>query len=232
MPFIPNLGETPDTEDWSESQVQTFIVCTYLILTAYFTVLLLAASNFFQFIFAQAKSSSGHGNQNICNHPLLVFYILVALCLVADLIYSIFIISMETCYAPFLSYIPPTLKFLIGVEQIWMIIEFIFHLNFSIKIAGIDDQDMTMRLTQKNQQKHVERIIRIGRCCITLLIIIVIFAITSLCFTKLGGSEEEFEADYPPFRIVFSVAFVTLIIGLLVTVLLLRYFMNLKNRIL
>ena len=47
MPLLPYLGETVDTEDWSDSQVQTFVACSYLIITTYLAVLVLALTNFF-----------------------------------------------------------------------------------------------------------------------------------------------------------------------------------------
>ena len=132
--FVPSLGKTPDTKDWSQSETNSFIACTYLILLAYFAVLVLALTNFFQFIIKKAKSQSNQKSQ-VYNHPLMVFYILVVSCLCTDMLYSIFIVRMETNYSPYLTYMPPTWKVMIGIDQIWMIIEFIFHLKFSIKIA-------------------------------------------------------------------------------------------------
>ena len=59
MALIPSLGDTVETKDWSTKQVNTFVTCTYLIIFAYLTVLVLAITNFFQFIIAKAKSQSG-----------------------------------------------------------------------------------------------------------------------------------------------------------------------------
>ena len=56
--FVPSLGKTPDTKDWSQTETNSFIACTYLILFAYFAVLVLALTNFFQFIIKKAKSQS------------------------------------------------------------------------------------------------------------------------------------------------------------------------------
>ena len=235
--LIPSLGETEDTEDWSPIQVKSFIACSYLILCAYLTVLILAMTNFFQFIITKAKSQSGHTPSQVYNHPLMVFYILVALCMITDMLFSVFIVEMELSYSPFLTYMPPTWKVLIGLDQIWMIIEFIFHLKFSIKVAqGVSptgkNRYNSLRLNEKTHQKQTENIIRTGRCIITLVIIVIVITMTGLCISNLGGSEDEFEAELRGFGIIFIMAFSMLFVGLLVTVILLRKSMRDKDIIL
>ena len=236
--LIPSLGETPDTEDWSTVQINSFIACTYLILGAYLAVLILAVANFFQFIITKAKSQSGHTPSQVYNHPLMVFYILVALCILFDMLYSFYIVSIETQYSPFLPLMPPTLKVLIGIDQIWMVIEFIFHLKFSIKVAqGVSPRGKSSRynalsLSEKNHQKQAERTIRIGRCIITLLILAIVATIIGLCVSKLGESEADFEADETGYSYFFIIAFSMLFVGLLTTVLLLKKSMRDKDHVL
>ena len=69
------------------------------------------------------------------NHPLLVFYILILLSMSTDILYSIFAVELATRYSPFLSYLPMTWKALIGVDQLWMMVEFIVHIKLSLEIA-------------------------------------------------------------------------------------------------
>ena len=52
MPWVPELGETGDTESWSDSQTKSYIFVTYLMVLAFLSVLALAAVNFWQFILA------------------------------------------------------------------------------------------------------------------------------------------------------------------------------------
>lgn len=65
---------------------------------------------------------------------MLVFYVLVVLCLCTDVFYSVLIVQLSADYAPFLTYMPPTWKVMIGVDQIWMIIEFTLRLKLSIEV--------------------------------------------------------------------------------------------------
>ena len=236
--LIPSLGETSDTEDWSTVQMDSFIACTYLILGAYLAVLILAVANFFQFIITKAKSQSGHTFSQILNHPLMVFYILVVLCMLFDMLYSFYIVSIETQYSPFLTLMPPTWKVLIGMDQIWMVIEFIFHLKFSIKVAQGASPAVkgsrynALSLNEKNHQKQAERTIRIGRCIITLLIFSIVSTMIGLCASKLGESEADFEADETGYSYFFIIAFSMLFVGLLATVVLLKKSMRDKDLVL
>jgi len=70
------------------------------------------------------------------NHPLMVFYILVFFCMTTDILYSLLAVKMVESYSPFLSYMPMTWKALIGIDQIWMMTEFIYHIKHSMEMAS------------------------------------------------------------------------------------------------
>ena len=105
-------------------------------IAAYLGVFFFAVVNFCQFVLASTQTVNAIGNKEyVWNHPLLVFYTLVFLSSITDVLYSIFAVGITQRYAPFLAYLPLTWKALIGLDQLWMMIEFIVHLRFSLVIA-------------------------------------------------------------------------------------------------
>ena len=86
MSLLPCLGETTDTMDWSDTQLWTFVVCTYLICSLYLLEIGIALVNFMRFVVKADKCEA--------SDPLLVFYILIILALLADTWYTLALVSL------------------------------------------------------------------------------------------------------------------------------------------
>ena len=124
MPLLPYLGETTETKDWTDAQIMSFAICTYLVVALYLAAIGIAVHNFVKFVLRGGKCS--------LTRPLLVFYILVFLALIVDIVYSFMIVQVYVHWMPFVLYMGPTFKLLSGVEQIWMMIELTLHINVEI----------------------------------------------------------------------------------------------------
>ena len=109
MSLLPCLGETSDTEDWNDTQLWTFVVCTYLICSLYLLEIGIASANFMRFVVKADKCEA--------SDPLLLFYILVILCLLSDTWYTIFLVSLYDHWMPLTLFAPPTFKVLSGLAQ-------------------------------------------------------------------------------------------------------------------
>ena len=136
MPLLPWLGNTIDTSQWSQSEITTFAVISYLVLAVYIASFALLVANLSQYIVERRrKALSQDGSNRHCEvkQPLLVFYLLAAFSLFTDMYFTVFIALMEAHYAPFLRYLPPTWKVLLGIEQVWLLFEFCYQLRDSMK---------------------------------------------------------------------------------------------------
>lgn len=54
--LLPSLGETEDTKVWSDQQLITFAIYSYVVIAAYLACLALAMTNLFQFIFRTTQA--------------------------------------------------------------------------------------------------------------------------------------------------------------------------------
>ena len=69
----------------------------------------------------------------MCKSPLLVFYLLVFCCITMDIVYSLFLVEFEVNELVPIEVLPGAFKIALGIEQIWMMIELILHVNCTIK---------------------------------------------------------------------------------------------------
>jgi len=124
MSMLPYLGETVDTGDWTDAEIVSYTLLTYLIVCLFLASIGIAVHNFIKFVVRGGK----------CRvlHPLFGFYILIILTMVSDIIYSFLLVRLYQDEMPFILYMPPTFKFLSGIEQIWMMIELTLHLKMEI----------------------------------------------------------------------------------------------------
>lgn len=139
MAWIPYLQATEDTSGWSHGQLVTFVISTYLILAGYLATLALALTNFSQFIMLRKERCQ-------CGHPLLVFYILVVSCMLTDIAYCLLAVKVQDDWPYYLLYMPAALKVLIGIDQIWMMVEMICHLTLGLKMARLHEQSSAVDL--------------------------------------------------------------------------------------
>ena len=139
MSFLPALGNTPDTQDWTDGKISAYSLCTFIVLLMFLLTFALAFSNFYKFVLAKTEFYPVDENSSCdktCNikHPLMLFYILVFSCITFDIISCIMAVKIKTDYYPFLKFMPPTLKALIGIDQIWVMVEFIFQFKLIIEL--------------------------------------------------------------------------------------------------
>ena len=115
MALLPYLGETDDTKNWSELQLNTFAASTYLIIAMLIALLALALTNLFRHIVKRGR---------LLMHPLLRFYVFMLLCLMSSGIFVVYLIAIDMLILfPLIVTLPPTFKMLLGIEQVWMMLE-------------------------------------------------------------------------------------------------------------
>ena len=105
----------------------------------------LAVLNLLQFV--RSESSSWFG----CNfrHPMALFYVWILFDLAANVIWEIYQVKQTLEIHALIVYMPATFKVLIGVEQIWLMIELVFQINKASRILshqsqqGVSDESLT-----------------------------------------------------------------------------------------
>lgn len=107
-------------------------------------VLGIAVHNFVKFVIREDKCQVAH--------PLFVFYILIFLTLISDVIYSLLIVPIYVSYMPFVLYMGPTFKLLSGLEQIWMMIELSMHLTAEIESHSHGNVQRAREAQEKTQK--------------------------------------------------------------------------------
>ena len=92
--------------------------------------MILAFLNLLQFV--KSESSSWLG----CNfrHPMTLFYVWILFDLAANVIWEICQVKQTLEVTALIVYMPATFKVLIGVEQIWLMIELVFQINKASRI--------------------------------------------------------------------------------------------------
>ena len=121
MSPLPYLGIAPDTIDWTSAQKHAWIWCAYLIITSLILTAVITILNLLQFI-CEGKCNRWYYT---IKHPLIVFYILTIALLIYDIFGVLFFLEVPIVgnWMIFFMDMPPILKALIGVEQIWMMVE-------------------------------------------------------------------------------------------------------------
>ena len=80
MQLLPDLGLTDDTKDWSDAQIWSFAICTYLIISMFIGATYFAVINIVRFVrFSDA-----------CPHPLLFFYFWIILDMLSNIVWLVF----------------------------------------------------------------------------------------------------------------------------------------------
>ena len=84
MPLLPYLGETTETKDWTDAQIMSFAICTYLVAGAFIVGLVLACHNLMLFVISDNQTKT-------CKvlHPMLIFYVWIILDFLINIIWLI-----------------------------------------------------------------------------------------------------------------------------------------------
>ena len=95
----------------------------------------LAVSNLSRFLLSEKRHS---GNKCQYYHPMLSFYVWIVLDFLANIIWLILSVTISAhFYNPMMKLIdnlPATFKVLIGIEQIWLMIELIMQISMATRI--------------------------------------------------------------------------------------------------
>ena len=165
MQLLPDLGLTNDTKDWSDAQIWSFAICTYLIIALYIITTAIAMHNFVVFVIRGRKCHIAE--------PLFGFYVLAMLTLVADSVYSLFIVKTYVYNMVLLLLLPPTFKFLSGVEQVQLMVELIFGLKIEVQL-----RQTPIRYELALKRDKIEKSVKLARL---IVLIFVCLAIISAC---------------------------------------------------
>ena len=139
----------------------SFAISTYLVVVLSLTAIGIAVHNFVRFV---AK-----GGKCTVTRPLFIFYILILLALISNILYTVYIVKIYSIPMPFLESAGPTFQLLSGIEQIWMMIELTIHINVEI--------NSHRRINLHSERVALESVgscIRTGRIIILLFILFVI----------------------------------------------------------
>ena len=85
MPLLPYLGGIGDTEDWTDAQIWSFAISTYLIIGAFMGGLVLACRNLMLFVGSDTKTQK-------CKcllHPMFSFYAWIIFDFLSNIIWLI-----------------------------------------------------------------------------------------------------------------------------------------------
>ena len=99
---------------------------------------------------------------------------------------------------------------MIGVDQIWMVLEFTLRLRLTIRISkgGVKP---------KEEWRKVEKMIRFFRLLVTLLITAFALAMVILLATKVGAGLDAYDDDFVTFEILWSTTFSVLFLGQIIS---------------
>lgn len=135
----------------TDSQFVTITVLQYLAALLSITTVAFLIKNFWTIMIRQKR-------HNVM--PVLAFYITSLPLAILRTYFAIWYVPViaKAQITPFL--LPLTLKFLLGIDQTWIIIELYLRINYSIKIVS----------SAESTHQPPERYIKNGRCFIGLLI--------------------------------------------------------------
>ena len=117
MAYIPYLDEIADEKEWESWQYITVVISSYLTILTCVVEIIIAANNLMNFMCPK------HSSRKLFCHPMLGLYIWMILDLIANILWYIFQARMHQFPIPLIQYSPATLKIIIGIEQIWLLIE-------------------------------------------------------------------------------------------------------------
>jgi len=169
MSFIPYLGQTDDTKKWTDSEIRSFAIWTYLLIALFLIATGIALHNFVKLV--------ARGDECGLTSPLFVFYILTLLALISNIVYGILIVRNFDTWMPFVDQSVPTFRILSGVEQIWMMIELTLQVNVEIDSYRTKNNFNTERINFERISLWIKR----GRIVILLFILIFIVGMTIVC---------------------------------------------------
>ena len=174
--------------------------------------------NFVKFVVIQEKCK--------VVHPQFGFYILIILTLISDIIYSIMLVRTYIDWMPFVLFMPPTFKFLSGIEQIWMMIELSLHLRVELKMHG--NRNIHTEREMADQMSTLFKWCRIALLIIMVSALIAMTTVSTIIFKTTIEKEEQDLVDRA--SVIFAFLFVVEFVGISTLVgVLTHYLVKKKN---
>ena len=138
------------------------VVSIYLTIALFLIQLIFSCYNIQAFLIRQKKYKTT---------PLLIFYVLVILLTVAELLYTFFMLKL-VMHDNIFVFILPVIKIEIGLAQCWILFELSLQIQKSIK------QDIMIRENQLVSNDRTEITIKFGRIFLSLFISATLIFIT------------------------------------------------------
>ena len=113
--------------DLSDSQLIVISVLQGVTAICAVTTLVFLIRNFMKIIVGSKKKDT---------LPLLAFYFLSFYIIIIRIYYAIWYLQIEANFQITPSLMPLTLKFLLGLDQTWIIVELCLRINYSISIVS------------------------------------------------------------------------------------------------
>lgn len=123
MPLLPSLGETKDTQEWGTAESITYATITYAVAMAFAAGIIIAVINFTRFVKGERGSP--------IRHPMFLFYLWAVLDFAANVTWLVLAITANGDRLVFVTFLPATFKALLGLEQIWLMVELIEQINIA-----------------------------------------------------------------------------------------------------
>lgn len=204
MPEIPYLRETPLTQTWTDTEAIVFTATSYTMVGLYATLLVFAGINSKQFFISNSKLMR--------SSPLLVFYLLILCCLLADMIYSVLIVAIEVNSDPMVMLLPATFKVALGFEQLWIMIELSMRVNCVICAMKAGHNSV--------EEETTDDVLSGCILCMRRIVMALIFAflLTVLVWSLIAADSaalDEFVFSISPY--VYGAIFAFLCVSLLIT---------------
>lgn len=100
--------------------------------------LVLAVMNWAKFVLTE-KQMNGK-----CKflHPMVSFYSWIVLDFISNIIWLVFAVEAGEFVMPMVVFLPATFKIIIGVEQIWLMIELVVQINRATRILSSSETEM------------------------------------------------------------------------------------------
>jgi len=216
MPLLPYLGNTDDTENWSSLQIYSFAICTYLILFIFMIAIFISLDNLGKFM----KSSEARP------HPLFFFYIWIFLDLGSNAVWLLYNVKVADNDSDLMLvlFLPATFRAMLGIEQIWLMIELIVRMNLSKSMLENPESSISEYI---NRQR---RCVTIGRVAVNVINIIFVISICAVCLSIRSKDSDLSKKKIQALSVCFDSLFAVLFCALTIVVLVLIRKLRVNNR--
>lgn len=174
-------------------------------------------------------------------HPMFIFYLWIILDFVFNIVWLIYVVKassfQESNQMVYILFLPATFKILIGIEQIWLMIELIAHIDLGMRILKGSSCNSTDNLTDsvlfpsREEEEVQESKILCGRMITTAISAVFLLTIL-ICCAIMAGKPSNAPMFIDLGHYVFPAIICILFIALLVCVFILMTKLRQESKIL